>query len=126
MLSASKGVNVKGSANNRVGVTCKPTRAVRQRLTALGLEPATTQARLAIVLRAAVIGIAVVLHTLSASAQSAKDVKGPTPLVAIQNQAPAKLIVDPPIPEQLASRIRKRGNTRFCAHCPANRTDVGR
>src|SRR5260370_42218477 len=50
----------------------------------------------------AVIGIAVVLHTLSASAQSARDVKGPTPLVAIQNEAPAKLFVDPPIPEQLA------------------------
>lgn len=24
------------------------------------------------------------------------------------------------------SRIRNRGNTRFCAHCPANRADVGR
>lgn len=52
--------------------------------------------------RAAVIGIAVVLSALSASAQTAKDVKGATPLVAIQNEAPAKLIVDPPIPEQLA------------------------
>jgi len=50
----------------------------------------------------AVIGIAVVLGALSASAQTAKDVKGATPLVAIQNEAPAKLIVDPPIPEQLA------------------------
>jgi hypothetical protein len=29
-------------------------------------------------------------------------VKGATPLVAIPNEAPAKLIVDPPIPEQLA------------------------
>ena len=52
--------------------------------------------------RAAVIGIAVVLRALSASAQTAKDVKGATPLVAIQNEAPAKLIVDEPIPEQLA------------------------
>lgn len=52
--------------------------------------------------RAAVIGIAVVLSALSASAQTAKDVKGATPLVAIQNEAPAKLIVDEPIPEQLA------------------------
>jgi hypothetical protein len=48
------------------------------------------------------IGIALALHTLTASAQTAKDVKGPTPLVAIQNEPPAKLIVDPPIPEQLA------------------------
>lgn len=54
----------------------------------------------------AVIGAALALHifssSLSASAQTAKDVKGPTPLVAIPNEAPAKLIVDPPIPEQLA------------------------
>jgi hypothetical protein len=50
----------------------------------------------------AVICIAVALHPLLASPQSARDVKGPTPLVAIQNEAPAKLIVDAPIPEQLA------------------------
>ena len=48
---------------------------------------------------AAAIGIAI---AVSASAQTAKDVKGATPLVAIQDEAPAKLIVDPPIPEQLA------------------------
>lgn len=52
--------------------------------------------------RAAVICIAAALSGLSASAQTAKDVRGATPLVAIQNEAPAKLIVDPPIPEQLA------------------------
>ena len=62
----------------------------------------TLHASLAIITRAAVIGIAVALHAFSASAQSAKDVKGPTPLVAIQNEPPVKLIVDPPIPEQLA------------------------
>ena len=56
----------------------------------------------AIITRTVVIGIAVALHGLSASAQTAKEVKGPTPLVAIPNQPPAKLIVDPPIPEQLA------------------------
>jgi hypothetical protein len=38
----------------------------------------------------------------SAFAQSARDIRGPTSLVAIQNEPPAKLIVDPPIPEQLA------------------------
>jgi hypothetical protein len=53
-------------------------------------------------MRVAVIGIVIALHALSASAQTARDVKGPTPLVAIPNEAPAKLIVDPPIPEQLA------------------------
>jgi hypothetical protein len=54
----------------------------------------------------AVIGTALALRilspSLSASAQTAKDVKGSTPLVAIPNEAPPKLIVDPPIPEQLA------------------------
>jgi Family of unknown function (DUF6130) len=36
------------------------------------------------------------------SSRSAKEVRGPSPLVAIENEAPAKLIVDPPLPEQLA------------------------
>jgi hypothetical protein len=49
-----------------------------------------------------VVGIAVALLALSASAQTAKEVKGATPLVAVQDEPPAKLIVDPPIPEQLA------------------------
>ena len=40
--------------------------------------------------------------TGSAFAQSARDILGPTPLVAIQNEPPVKLIVDAPIPEQLA------------------------
>ena len=47
----------------------------------------------------AVIAIAI---ALSAAAQTAKEVKGATPLVAVPNEAPAKLIVDQPIPEQLA------------------------
>jgi hypothetical protein len=34
--------------------------------------------------------------------QSAKDVRGPSPLLAIENEAPARLIVDPPLPEPLA------------------------
>ncbi len=50
----------------------------------------------------AVIAIAVSLYALSAAAQTAKEVKGATPLVAVPNEAPAKLIVDPPVPEQLA------------------------
>ena len=43
----------------------------------------------------AVIAIAVALCALSAAAQTAKEVKGATPLVAVPNEAPAKLIVDP-------------------------------
>ena len=62
----------------------------------------TTQQRTKHAVRAAVIGIAAALVALSATAQTAKDIKGATPLVALQNEAPAKLIVDPPIPEQLA------------------------
>ena len=50
----------------------------------------------------AVIAIATALCALSAAAQTAKEVKGATPLVAVPNEAPATLIVDPPIPEQLA------------------------
>jgi hypothetical protein len=50
----------------------------------------------------ALIGSAFASQLFLASAQSAKEVKGSTPLVAIPNEAPAKLIVDPPIPEQLA------------------------
>jgi hypothetical protein len=42
------------------------------------------------------------LFALAAAAQTAKDIKGATPLVAVPNEPPAKLIVDPPIPEQLA------------------------
>jgi hypothetical protein len=38
----------------------------------------------------------------SAPTQSAKDILGPSPLIAIENEAPAKLIVDPPLPEPLA------------------------
>jgi hypothetical protein len=50
----------------------------------------------------AVIAIAIALCALSAAAQTAKEVKGTTPLVAVPNEAPPKLIVDPPIAEQLA------------------------
>ena len=51
---------------------------------------------------AALIVLACAFYSISASAQSAKDVLGPTPMVAIQDEPPAKIIVDPPIPEQLA------------------------
>jgi hypothetical protein len=37
-----------------------------------------------------------------ASAQSARDIRGPSPLVALENEPPPKLIVDPPLPDQLA------------------------
>lgn len=39
---------------------------------------------------------------MSNSIPSAKDIVGPSPLIAIANEAPARLIVDPPLPEPLA------------------------
>jgi len=36
------------------------------------------------------------------SSLSAKDVRGPSPLLAIENEPPPRLIVDPPLPEPLA------------------------
>ena len=48
------------------------------------------------------VAIFVGLFAHAAAAQTAKDVKGATPLVAVPNEAPAKLVVDPPIQEQLA------------------------
>ena len=50
----------------------------------------------------AVIATVAAIFAVSALAQTAKDVKGATPLVSIPNEPPPKLIVDPPIPEQLA------------------------
>ena len=52
--------------------------------------------------KAAVIGIAVALYPLAASAQTAREFKGATELVALDSEPAVKLIVDPPIPEQLA------------------------
>jgi hypothetical protein len=42
------------------------------------------------------------LFATSASAQSARDIRGPSPLISIENEAPARLIVDPPLPEPLS------------------------
>lgn len=42
------------------------------------------------------------LSTASASAQSARDIRGPSPLIAIENEPPPRLIVDPPLPGPLA------------------------
>ena len=43
------------------------------------------------------------LVATSAVAQSARAIRGPSPLVAIENEPPPKLIVDPPLPEPLAA-----------------------
>ena len=72
-------------STERIELAAKTKRAANQRPTGHNRKPTKTDLRLSIILRTAVIGITVVLHTFSASAQSAEDVKGPTPLVAIQN-----------------------------------------
>lgn len=41
--------------------------------------------------------------SVAAQEQSARDVRGPSPLVAIENEPPARLIVDPPLPGPLAA-----------------------
>ena len=46
--------------------------------------------------------LSISLCAFAVAAQTAKDVKGATPLVAVPNEPPVKLVVDPPIPEQLA------------------------
>ena len=50
----------------------------------------------------ALIGCALAAYAVSARAQSAKDVRGAIALVPIDNEPAPKLIVDPPVPEQLA------------------------
>jgi len=50
----------------------------------------------------ALIACALAGYPVSARAQSAKDVRGAIALVPIDNEAAPKLIVDPPVPEQLA------------------------
>jgi len=54
------------------------------------------------ILKELVVMTACALSAAGAQAQSAKDIRGPSPLVAIENEPPPKLIVDPPLPEQLA------------------------
>jgi hypothetical protein len=48
------------------------------------------------------VAAACTLFATVVSGQSAKDILGPSPLVAIENEPPPKLIVDPPLAEPLA------------------------
>ncbi len=54
---------------------------------------------------AAGVVFAVTAFAQSGLAQSARDIRGPSPLVAIENEPPPKLIVDPPLAEQLAKGL---------------------
>ena len=45
------------------------------------------------------------MFAATALTQSARDIRGPSALVAIENEPPPKLIVDPPLAEQLAKGL---------------------
>ncbi len=48
------------------------------------------------------LGAFLAMSASSALAQSARDIRGPAPVVPLASEPPARLIVDPPIPEALA------------------------
>ena len=52
----------------------------------------------------AAVAVGTLLAT-SASAQSARDITGASPYLAIENEPAPKLIVDPPLPEGLAQGV---------------------
>lgn len=49
-----------------------------------------------------VLGAIVIMTASNSSAQSARDIRGPAPIVPLQSEPPARLIVDPPIADALA------------------------
>ncbi len=76
---------------------------------------------------AAMIGGTVAVNPLALTAQTARDVKGATELVALESEPPARLVVDPPIPEQLAlGRVFIQYRTENLRILPVfNRTALG-
>jgi hypothetical protein len=48
------------------------------------------------------LGATVIMTASTASAQSAREVRGPAPVLPLASEPPARLIVDPPIAEALA------------------------
>jgi uncharacterized protein DUF6130 len=55
-----------------------------------------------ILLKGVLTMVAVSSMASGAQAQSARDIRGPSPLVALENEPPPKLIVDPPLAEPLS------------------------
>src|SRR3954451_23065455 len=64
----------------------------------------------------AIVAAGSVLAT-SAVAQSAREIRGPSPFVAINNEAVPKLIVDPPLHGPLAQGIFQAQYRGERAHC---------
>ena len=48
------------------------------------------------------LGVTAAMTASLSHAQSARDIRGPAPVVQLASEPPARLIVDPPIPEALA------------------------
>jgi hypothetical protein len=48
------------------------------------------------------LGALLVMTATQAQAQSARDIRGPAPVVPLESEPPARLIVDPPIADALA------------------------
>jgi len=55
---------------------------------------------------------------MGAFAQSAKEVRGASPYVAVENEPSPKLIVDPPLPEGLAQGVFWAQYRWLAAHYP--------
>jgi hypothetical protein len=53
-------------------------------------------------LKDVIVMTAALLTASGADAQSARDIVGPSPLVAIENEPPPRLVVDAPLPEPLS------------------------
>jgi hypothetical protein len=53
--------------------------------------------------------------TTNAFAQSAREVRGPTPYLAIENEPAPKLIVDPPLPNLLGQGVEVLAQHEGCA-----------
>ena len=73
----------------------------------------------------AAVAAGTVLAT-SAFAQSAREVRGPSPYVAIENEPASKLIVDPPLPDQLARGHRPNPIPHPAAPCCRRREESNR
>jgi hypothetical protein len=59
-----------------------------------------------------------IVSTMDSYTPSAKDIIGSSPLIAIKNEAPPKLIVDPPLPSRCLRDVSSSSiGRRTCACC---------
>jgi hypothetical protein len=74
--------------------------------TMLKADERTKQAKIIAVsghaLNIGLIGAAAVLCASTAMAQTARDIRGPAPVVPLAGEPPAKIVIDPPLADSLA------------------------